>query len=130
MYLSTRNDLQKQAIVQEFMLTEYFVDHKGRVSKSIQKAFLQLMVNSFKSFTSCIQGRAEQCDRNADFRDLCKESVFSKRGSKKIRSVPRINLVINYEEENRLPSIPLRTGRSLGVHWQHNPIQKLSSLLL
>lgn len=65
-----------------------------------------------------------------DFRDLCKESVFSKRGSEKIRSVPRINLVINYEEENRLPSIPLRTGRTLGVHWEHNPIQKLSSLLL
>lgn len=59
-YLSTGNDLQKQAIVQEFMLTVCFVDHKGRVSESIQKAFLQLMVNSFESLTGCIWGRADQ----------------------------------------------------------------------
>lgn len=59
-YLSTREDLQKQAIVQEFVLTKCFVDHKGRVSESIQNAFLQLMVNSFKSLAGCIWGRADQ----------------------------------------------------------------------
>lgn len=85
MYLSTRNDLQKQAIVQEFMLTEYFVDHKGRVSKSIQKAFLQLMVNSFKSFTSCIQGRAEQCDQNAEISETsAKSQSFQKEAQRRL----------------------------------------------
>lgn len=59
-YLSTRNELQKLAIVQEFMLTKGFVDHKGRVSGSIQKEYL--MVNTFKSLSVYICGRADQCD--------------------------------------------------------------------
>jgi len=58
------------------MLTKCFVDHKGRVSESIQKAFLQVMVNSFTSLTGCIWGRADHCGWNTRISDLCRGSVF------------------------------------------------------
>lgn len=125
LYLSTRNDLQKQ----EFVLTKRFVDHKGRVSGSIQKAFLHLMVNSFKSLAGCIQGRAEQSDWSAGISEAPAKCSSLKR---KIRNVAKINLVINYEVEKSLPSISPRAGRRIGVHWGlwwQNPIQKVSSLL-
>lgn len=92
------------------------------------------MVNSFKSLAGCIWGRADQCGWNTGIWETSvKSQSFLRRASRKIRNVPVINLVINYEEENSISNISLRTGRRLGVpwgFWWHHPIQKLSSLLL
>lgn len=78
-YLSTRSDLHKQAIVQEFMLTRYFVDHKGRVNESIQNSLLQLMVNSFKSLAGSIWGRTDHCGWNTGISGTPAKSLFEKR---------------------------------------------------
>lgn len=76
------------------MLTKGFVDHKGRVSGSIQKEYL--MVNTFKSLSVYICGRADQSDWNAGISEISARSyIFFLKSSRKIKNVPKINVPKN-----------------------------------